>query len=155
MGDRHVGGLIRLNADGTEDETFNKGGKGFDSYAAAVAKTPDGKYIVVGHFSKYNDKEVGKMVRLNADGTLDETFKDNNKFEIVNHKNVTEVELQQIIVLPNGQFYVAGCFNRINGNWHRSLHVSMQMVRETKHPSYRQRDTLKELAKRRCNMDGA
>jgi hypothetical protein len=115
VGDRHVGGLIRLNADGTEDETFNKGGKGFDSYAAAVAKTPDGKYIVVGNFSKYNDKEVGKMVRLNADGTLDETFKDNNKFDIVNHKNVTEVELQQIIMLPNGQFYVAGCFNRING----------------------------------------
>ncbi len=115
VGDRQVGGLIRLNADGTVDDNFNKGGKGFDGYVAAVAKTCDGKYLAVGRFGKYNDKAVGKIVRINADGTLDETFKDNNNFEIVNHKSVTEVELQQIIVLPNGQFYVAGCFNRING----------------------------------------
>ena len=48
-------------------------------------------------------------------GTLDETFKNDIKFEIVNHKTIKEIELQQIVMLPNGQFYVAGCFNRVNG----------------------------------------
>ena len=54
-------------------------------------------------------------MRINADGTLDETFKNDIKFEIVNHKTIKEIELQQIVMLPNGQFYVAGCFNRVNG----------------------------------------
>ncbi|WP_277240727.1 T9SS type A sorting domain-containing protein [Prevotella pallens] len=115
VGDRKICGLIRLKANGDEDESFNKGGKGFDSYATAVAKTSDGKYLVAGHFTTYNEKAVGSLVRINADGTLDETFKNDIKFEIVNHKNIKEIELQQIVMLPNGQFYVAGCFNRVNG----------------------------------------
>ena len=51
-----------------------------------------------------NEKAVGSLVRINADGTLDETFKNDIKFEIVNHKTIKEIELQQIVMLPNGQF---------------------------------------------------
>ncbi|MCI6161768.1 MAG: delta-60 repeat domain-containing protein [Prevotellaceae bacterium] len=115
VGDRTVGGLVRLNEDGTPDKTFNEGGSGFDNYATAMAQTADGKFIVAGLFSKYNGQPVGMLVRINADGTLDESFNGNNKFTLEGSAFTDEVQLQHIAVLPNGQFYVAGGFNRVNG----------------------------------------
>lgn len=115
VGDRAVRGLIRLNEDGTPDPTFNAGGSGFDNYATALAATPEGKFIVAGTFTSYNGKPVGSLVRINTDGTLDETFKGDNAFTLEGNTYTSEVQLQHIATLPNGQFYVAGGFNRVNG----------------------------------------
>ncbi|MBK9214022.1 MAG: VCBS repeat-containing protein [Chloracidobacterium sp.] len=38
---------------------------------------PDGKVIVGGSFNTYNECSVGLLIRLNADGTLDESFNNN------------------------------------------------------------------------------
>ena len=65
--------ITRLNLDGTLDSTFS---------AAITANLgiyrvllqPDGKIIAVGAFSTFNGASAGRIVRLNSDGTVDNTF---------------------------------------------------------------------------------
>jgi hypothetical protein len=70
-----VGYIVRLNADGTIDQTFNTGGTGADNfieYASYNAETK--KYILVGRFRTFNGKPSQNIVLLNEDGTVDENF---------------------------------------------------------------------------------
>ena len=46
--------VMRLNADGTSDTTFNAGGAGANSTVGAVAVQPDGKIVIGGFFTSYN-----------------------------------------------------------------------------------------------------
>jgi uncharacterized delta-60 repeat protein len=67
--------ITRLNADGTRDTTFNVGGTGADNIVMAVVVQPDGKIIIGGQFTSYNDNVPGNyLMRLNANGTPDTTF---------------------------------------------------------------------------------
>ena len=68
------GRLVRLNVDGTVDNTFNDGGSGFNSVVNAIALQPDGKLIVAGSFTEYNPANANFLVRLNPDGTRDTGF---------------------------------------------------------------------------------
>jgi uncharacterized delta-60 repeat protein len=43
-------------------------------FVQQVEVLPDGKILAFGYFSSYNRVPVGRMVRLNADGSLDPTF---------------------------------------------------------------------------------
>ena len=72
--------LRRINVDGTEDESFMPpvftGGCCDQGYVRDVAQQSDGRLIVVGHFEQVNqfdeEVQVGRIVRLHTDGTLDE-----------------------------------------------------------------------------------
>jgi uncharacterized delta-60 repeat protein len=67
--------IARLNADGTLDGTFNSTGTGLNGTVASIAVVAsNGSIIVGGDFSSYNGTSRKSIVRLNADGTLDETF---------------------------------------------------------------------------------
>lgn len=67
-------GIVRLNIDGSLDETFNPG-EGFGGGVSGdVAIQSDGKAIVVGEFLDYDGTAVKKVVRINTDGTCDNTF---------------------------------------------------------------------------------
>lgn len=66
--------LIRLNADGTRDTTFNIG-SGFDTiYVSDVVLQPNGKLIVSGEFTSFNGVPCNKIIRLHSDGSLDTDF---------------------------------------------------------------------------------
>ena len=65
--------IIRLNTDGTPDPFFNVG-SGMNDEVKAVYLQPDGKVLIGGWFSNFNSLNVPKMIRLNGDGTLDNTF---------------------------------------------------------------------------------
>ena|GEM_PF-2122627 len=92
-------GVIRLNTDGSKDETFSQGFiasmgvkqpitsptfvilksyNGFQENIRSIAVQSDGKIIVVGDFYNYQGsvgKDIPKGVaRLNSDGTWDNTF---------------------------------------------------------------------------------
>jgi uncharacterized delta-60 repeat protein len=70
-------GIVRLNEDGSIDNTFNSG-TGFGGGSAAdFLVQADGKIIVVGYFETYNGTNRNKIVRLNSDGTIDITFQSN------------------------------------------------------------------------------
>jgi uncharacterized delta-60 repeat protein len=68
-----VNDIVRLNADGSIDTTFNTG-TGSDGWIRGRAQQPDGKYIVTGAFMNFNGQPVKQIVRLNSDGSIDDTF---------------------------------------------------------------------------------
>ncbi len=65
--------LARLNADGSLDATFNPGTGANDTVVAVLAQ-PDGKILVGGYFTTFNASAKRMLVRLNADGSVDNTF---------------------------------------------------------------------------------
>ena len=74
------GGIARLNADGTIDHTFLNGISGTDGSVSSVAMQNDGKLIIVGDFTTVNGVSRTNIARLNADGTLDNSFRDGDGF---------------------------------------------------------------------------
>ncbi|WP_201987682.1 IPT/TIG domain-containing protein [Hymenobacter rubidus] len=71
-------GIIRFNADGTPDRSFNLGGSGVSSSFSVkcVKLQGDGKILIGGNFTAYNGDPAAPdcLLRLNADGSLDNTF---------------------------------------------------------------------------------
>lgn len=104
-------GIVKLNADGSIDNTFNTG-TGISSDGLTVntsindfAIQPDGKIIVVGQFQTFNGQSYPRIVRLNSDGSIDTSFIVGAGF----NTSAFEVELQS-----NGQIIVAGYFGYYN-----------------------------------------
>lgn len=67
--------IIRLNTDGSVDTTFNPG-TGISGFAAikAIALQADDKIIASGYFTSFNGIARTNIVRLNSDGSVDNTF---------------------------------------------------------------------------------
>jgi uncharacterized delta-60 repeat protein len=70
--DQTQGSLVRLNADGTIDDTFQKLILNPAESVFDFVIQSSGRIIVVGNFSVGNSAGV---LRLNSDGTIDDTFK--------------------------------------------------------------------------------
>jgi uncharacterized delta-60 repeat protein len=68
-----AGGLVRLNADGTRDTSFNIG-SGFDSWGRSVSVQPNGQIMFTGWFVNYNGFSCNRMVLVNPNGTPDSSF---------------------------------------------------------------------------------
>jgi uncharacterized delta-60 repeat protein len=101
--------VMRLNADGTRDTTFNAGGSGANDYVWGFALQPDGKILVAGNFFTYNGNPTsGRVMRLNTDGTSDTTFNANG---LGANGSVSAVAVQ-----PDGKIVIAGLFTSYNGD---------------------------------------
>jgi uncharacterized delta-60 repeat protein len=103
--------VARLNSDGTLDNSFDAGSNfqlsfGFYGEAWDIKLQPDGKILLAGNFRHTGASNSG-VVRLNSDGSLDNTFTLNKK--------ATAIGLQS-----NGQVYVSETgpynFNRYNSD---------------------------------------
>lgn len=67
--------LLRLNADGTIDESFNASQSGPDFEVGSATYNPvTKKYLIIGNFRTYNGKPIQYIALLNEDGSLDESF---------------------------------------------------------------------------------
>jgi uncharacterized delta-60 repeat protein len=91
------------------DTTFNIG-KGFKGTVKVIKELEDGKIIVGGGFSSFNETEVNGIVKLNKDGTLDSTFKNSLPFA---------TSINSIAVQKDGKIIVGGLFvdhNRSSNN---------------------------------------
>jgi uncharacterized delta-60 repeat protein len=100
------GRIIRLNSNGTIDNTFNVG-TGFDASVQTIAIQPDGKIIVGGRFTSYGNVLCRRIVRLNSNGSLDNTFNIGSGFNDL----VNTLTLQS-----DGKIIVGGLFSSYNGN---------------------------------------
>lgn len=102
--------VLRLNADGSLDATFNPGGSGFDNGVRALALQADGRILVGGGFSSYNGNVAAPdfLLRLNANGSLDTSF---NNGRASANSNVYDLAVQ-----PDGKALVAGNFTGYNGS---------------------------------------
>jgi len=67
-------GIARLNSDGSVDTTFNPG-TGANGQVLSVALQANGQIVIAGSFSTVNGVNLASVARLNADGSLDATFK--------------------------------------------------------------------------------
>ncbi len=72
----------------------------------AVALQPDGKAIVGGSFTKFDGVNRNRLIRLNTDGSVDDSF---NAF-------VMNGEVRTILVLPGGKILVGGTFTAIRAD---------------------------------------
>ncbi|WP_269542748.1 fibronectin type III domain-containing protein [Cerasicoccus fimbriatus] len=92
--------IVRLNANGSLDDTFDVG-SGLNSYAEAVLVLPNDQVLVGGSFDSYNGETAYAIVRLDADGALDESFAANlNRYS----------ECYELALGASGRVFAAGNF---------------------------------------------
>jgi uncharacterized delta-60 repeat protein len=98
--------IVRLNSDGSIDNTFSIG-TGFNGQVTSIAIQSDGKILVSGQFGNYNNlSSTGFMVRLNTDGSVDNTFSIGTGFSAF---------VQTIRLQSDGKILVGGAFTSYNG----------------------------------------
>lgn len=101
-------GLTRLFSDGSKDTTFNIGGVGTNqTNITKVIQQTDGKLIIIGNFSYYNQTAISKIARLNSDGTLDTTFM---------HSINVAGGIEDVALDPSGKILVVGWFDNWGGS---------------------------------------
>jgi uncharacterized delta-60 repeat protein/uncharacterized repeat protein (TIGR01451 family) len=99
--------LIRLNPDGSFDNSFDQG-IGFNGNIETMALLPNGKILLGGYFQSYNGNSRNFIIRLNPDGSFDNSFGSaapNGPNDAVNYINV----------LPDGKIVIVGNFTYYNG----------------------------------------
>lgn len=103
--------VLRLNADGTGDATFDAGSgatkNGTPVFVDDLLPLPNGQLIVVGPFDQFNGVPAKHIVRLNANGSVDATFAAGTG---------ADQEVETAVALPNGQLLIGGFFTSYNGN---------------------------------------
>lgn len=102
--------IARINTDGSYDNTFNIG-TGFDDNVTAITLQNDGKVIVSGWFSTYNGMPVSRVVRLNTDGSIDNSFSSGGI-----NGSVATMALQQ-----DGKVIIGGYFSGNDGVYINNL----------------------------------
>jgi uncharacterized delta-60 repeat protein len=104
-----LGGVARLNADGTIDTLF-EAGAGADGAVNVVLPQSNGKIFLGGAFKNWNGQARGGLVRLNANGSLDTAFDTGT--------GVAGGFVPRIIaaaLLGSGKFVIGGDFTIVNG----------------------------------------
>jgi len=103
--------IIRLNSDGSLDPTFNPGSGFVGTQSGGAVLTinvqSDGKILVGGMFTTFNNNTRNYFARLNSDGSIDNTF---NPIPGFNNSVWTS------FVQPDGKIIVGGDFTSFNGN---------------------------------------
>lgn len=100
-------GLLRLNADGSVDNTFNVG-LGPNGFVRMVLVQADGKIVAGGSFTQYDGQPAGGLVRLNANGSADASFSIGTG--IANTGTIYSLAQQ-----ADGNLLVGGNFTQFNG----------------------------------------
>lgn len=106
--------IIRLKANGLIDDSFNVG-NGFDYKIRALAIQTDGKIIAAGDFNLYNGNAKDRIVRINIDGSIDNSF--NLGIVLSGHyaENIGNYYISTIAIQTNGKIIIGGNFKFING----------------------------------------
>ncbi|MDI1256880.1 MAG: T9SS type A sorting domain-containing protein [Flavobacterium sp.] len=97
--------IIRLDANGSLDTTFNTG-TGASNFVNVVAMQTDGKILIGGTFITFNSTAMNRVARLNSDGSLDSSF------GIGTGSNSA---IRNILATPAGKILVGGSFSSFNG----------------------------------------
>jgi uncharacterized delta-60 repeat protein len=110
--------VIRLNPDGSRDRNFQLWAGFFSpSYDSSgnyysldsIALQADGKLLIGGSFRAVNGFVRDGLVRLNTDGTVDQSFRPNLK------SDWSDLRISVIALLPDGDLLIGGGFQSVNG----------------------------------------
>jgi uncharacterized delta-60 repeat protein len=113
--------IVRINKDGSVDDSFQIGTGFYDAtnsqkgiiYGLLVDENK--KIYVGGFFTDYNGTSIGKIVRLNDDGTIDNTFVSGTGFDSP-FPTFTAVWNMKFSSFYSGKIYVMGYWTTYNGN---------------------------------------
>lgn len=97
--------IARLNVDGSLDADFDPGA-GANNWPRALLVQPDGKILVGGRFTTFDDQPAGRIVRLRADGSLDPDF---------NPGLGADAPIRALALDLGGRIYLGGEFEMVNG----------------------------------------
>lgn len=100
---------IRLNADGTKDSSFSID-TAFDNRVTTIVLQPDGKIIIGGNFSTFNGQSQKSLIRLNSDGTKDQTFDIGTGITSYNTVDI----IRDIEILADGKLFIIARTNTYN-----------------------------------------
>jgi uncharacterized delta-60 repeat protein/prepilin-type N-terminal cleavage/methylation domain-containing protein len=101
--------IVRINADGNRDSSFNIGsafGTSNSVTVTAIAVQSDGKILVGGTFTSYQGVSVNRIVRLNENGSRDTNFAIETGFENT---------VNTIAVQSDGKILIGGSFTTYQG----------------------------------------
>ena len=100
-GDIFPGHILRINADGSADPSFNAEiGELSSDIALDIVPLDDGDILIGGSFDEVNGVEMNGIARLNSDGSLDETF--------ITPFTSGGTIINDIQLLPDGKIMVGG-----------------------------------------------
>ncbi len=101
--------VYRLNNNGSIDNSFEPC-RTWGAYHTALQN--DGKIIIGGSFTKYNSDiaNYNSIVRINADGTIDETFDPGNGACGFDDYS----SIYQVVIQENGKIFIIGDFIKYN-----------------------------------------
>ncbi|HEX8734760.1 MAG TPA: delta-60 repeat domain-containing protein, partial [Pyrinomonadaceae bacterium] len=100
--------LVRLNADGTHDSSFQTSNI-LGGWVLGFRNLPDGKILISGNFGKIGSRTRIGLARLNADGSTDENF----RLDVVK----SGVEVKTLNLQPDGKIIIAGDFTVVGGEY--------------------------------------
>ncbi len=98
------GFFSRLNSNGSLDTSFQQG-IGANNSVRCIAQKTDGKILIGGHFTRYNNQTRNYLTQLNSNGSLDTTA----SLVLSADYHVFAIDIQ-----PNGKVVVGGDFFNIN-----------------------------------------
>jgi uncharacterized delta-60 repeat protein len=99
--------IIRLNPNGSIDNSFIYG-SGFNGWVRDIVVQSDGKILICGHFTSYNGVTANRIIRLNPNGSIDNSFTSGEGCNSVAHC---------IALQPDGKIIIGGVFNAYDGVW--------------------------------------
>ena len=96
-----VNRVIRLNADGSKDSSFDMG-NGFNGSVEWMVIQTDGKMVAGGYFTTYQWVAANNIIRLNVDGSRDSSFNIGNGFNTL---------VKSFSIQPDGKIVAGGSFS--------------------------------------------
>lgn len=103
-----VGKIVRLNSDGTIDNTFDATIGVSSGTIYGLALQSDGKLIVTGSFTKYNNLVANRIVRLQTNGQIDLGF---------DSTIGATGTIDDVAISPAGKILISGTFSAYNANY--------------------------------------
>ncbi len=97
-------GVARLLADGTLDPAFTPR-TGVNGAVFAVARQPDGRIVIGGSFDTVDLRPRKNIARLNANGTIDETFEPGAG---------ADDDVYTVVLQPDNRILIGGLFSSVN-----------------------------------------
>jgi len=107
--------LVRLNSDGTEDTAFYTNlGTGFSGNINIILTQSDGKILAGGSYTTFNGSTRNRLVRLNEDGTQDNTFYTNLAGGFASN-------IYKLCIQSDGKILAGGSYISFGGNTRNKL----------------------------------
>lgn len=118
-------GIVRLNPDGSPDDSFDPGSGATFVYPhsperrytgiRAAAVQPDGGILIGGQFTRYRDGSRAGLARLLPDGLLDPDFPQTGFGINADQRPPPDAHLRALALRPDGGILVGGSFDWVDG----------------------------------------